>query len=193
MWQICKKIRKGEILFSQHCVFMFQKEIWQDMTFSQWYLITDWMIYKTGSVSFSFSDSVQVYRQWVILSLLHLDLWYRFIASTCSRSLHIQSGVGRRAQPNAVLEKVFTSITKVGSRFSFLYLFFLKLVVWGLKIQFNNKYMQSSSWVGYTQFCICYILFSSLLNSLIQTRYEVVCCFLSFCTESRLSPSGWLV
>lgn len=37
----------------------------------------------------------------------------RFIASPCARSLHIQPGVGRRAQPNAVLEKVFTSITKV--------------------------------------------------------------------------------
>ncbi|KAJ0068278.1 hypothetical protein NL108_004645, partial [Boleophthalmus pectinirostris] len=35
-----------------------------------------------------------------------------FIASACARSLHIQAGVGRRAQPNAVLEKVFTSITK---------------------------------------------------------------------------------
>ncbi|CAJ1050308.1 ceramide synthase 5 isoform X1 [Xyrichtys novacula] len=39
-------------------------------------------------------------------------LFERFIASTCARSLHIQSGVGRRAQPNAVLEKVFTSITQ---------------------------------------------------------------------------------
>ncbi|MEQ2207678.1 hypothetical protein XENOCAPTIV_016771, partial [Xenoophorus captivus] len=36
-----------------------------------------------------------------------------FIASACARGLHIQAGVGRRAQPNAVLEKVFTSITKV--------------------------------------------------------------------------------
>ncbi|KAJ0023418.1 hypothetical protein NQD34_003318 [Periophthalmus magnuspinnatus] len=39
-------------------------------------------------------------------------LFERFIASACARSLHIQAGVGRRAQPNAVLEKVFTSITK---------------------------------------------------------------------------------
>ncbi|XP_069004162.1 ceramide synthase 5 isoform X2 [Embiotoca jacksoni] len=39
-------------------------------------------------------------------------LFERFIAQTCVRSLHIQAGVGRRAQPNAVLEKVFTSITK---------------------------------------------------------------------------------
>ncbi|XP_040015771.1 ceramide synthase 5 isoform X1 [Xiphias gladius] len=39
-------------------------------------------------------------------------LFERFIASTCARSLHIQPGVGRRAHPNAVLEKVFTSITK---------------------------------------------------------------------------------
>ncbi|CAI5686826.1 unnamed protein product [Oreochromis niloticus] len=39
-------------------------------------------------------------------------LFERFIASPCARSLHIHQGVGRRAQPNAVLEKVFTSITK---------------------------------------------------------------------------------
>ncbi|XP_073325362.1 ceramide synthase 5 [Pagrus major] len=39
-------------------------------------------------------------------------LFERFIASPCARSLHIQPGVGRQAQPNAVLEKVFTSITK---------------------------------------------------------------------------------
>ncbi|XP_026162763.1 ceramide synthase 5 isoform X2 [Mastacembelus armatus] len=39
-------------------------------------------------------------------------VYERFIASTCAQSLHIQTGVGRRAQPNAVLEKVFTSITK---------------------------------------------------------------------------------
>lgn len=39
-------------------------------------------------------------------------LFERFIASACARSLHIHPGVGRRAQPNAVLEKVFTSITK---------------------------------------------------------------------------------
>ncbi|XP_060925701.1 ceramide synthase 5 [Limanda limanda] len=36
----------------------------------------------------------------------------RFIASFCAQSLHLQPGVGRRAQPNAVLEKVYTSITK---------------------------------------------------------------------------------
>ncbi|XP_071380696.1 ceramide synthase 5 isoform X2 [Centroberyx affinis] len=36
----------------------------------------------------------------------------RFIASGCAQSLRIQADVGRRAQPNAVLEKVFTSITK---------------------------------------------------------------------------------
>ncbi|XP_020484993.1 ceramide synthase 5 isoform X2 [Labrus bergylta] len=36
----------------------------------------------------------------------------RFIASSCARSLHVHPGVGRRAQPNAVLEKVFTSITQ---------------------------------------------------------------------------------
>uniref|UniRef100_A0A3Q3JPV6 Ceramide synthase 5 n=1 Tax=Monopterus albus TaxID=43700 RepID=A0A3Q3JPV6_MONAL len=39
-------------------------------------------------------------------------LFERFIASTCAQRLHIRESVGRRAQPNAVLEKVFTSITK---------------------------------------------------------------------------------
>nr|XP_040060289.1 ceramide synthase 5 isoform X2 [Gasterosteus aculeatus aculeatus] len=39
-------------------------------------------------------------------------LFERFIASPCARSLRIQPTVGRRAQPNAVLEKVFASITK---------------------------------------------------------------------------------
>lgn len=38
----------------------------------------------------------------------------RCVASPCAQSLHIQLGVAHRAQPNAVLEKVFTSITKVG-------------------------------------------------------------------------------
>ncbi|XP_061582793.1 ceramide synthase 5 isoform X1 [Cololabis saira] len=39
-------------------------------------------------------------------------IFERFIASACARNLHIQAGVGRRAHPNRVLEKVFTSITK---------------------------------------------------------------------------------
>ncbi|XP_054640173.1 ceramide synthase 5 isoform X2 [Dunckerocampus dactyliophorus] len=39
-------------------------------------------------------------------------LFERFVASASARSLHIHPDVGRRAQPNAVLEKVFTSITK---------------------------------------------------------------------------------
>ncbi|XP_077386964.1 ceramide synthase 5 isoform X2 [Festucalex cinctus] len=39
-------------------------------------------------------------------------LFERFVASQCARRLHINPEVGRRAQPNAVLEKVFTSITK---------------------------------------------------------------------------------
>lgn len=37
----------------------------------------------------------------------------RFIAGPCAHILHIQAEVSRRAQPNAVLEKVFTSISKV--------------------------------------------------------------------------------
>ncbi|KAF3856613.1 hypothetical protein F7725_017336 [Dissostichus mawsoni] len=39
-------------------------------------------------------------------------LCLRCVASPCARSLLIHPGVGRRAHPNAVLEKVFTSITK---------------------------------------------------------------------------------
>ncbi|XP_061893930.1 ceramide synthase 5 isoform X3 [Entelurus aequoreus] len=39
-------------------------------------------------------------------------LFERFVASACARSLHIHPDVARRAPPNAVLEKVFTSITK---------------------------------------------------------------------------------
>uniref|UniRef100_A0A672JCX2 Ceramide synthase 5-like n=1 Tax=Salarias fasciatus TaxID=181472 RepID=A0A672JCX2_SALFA len=39
-------------------------------------------------------------------------LFERFIAAPCARSLLIHPGVRRRAQPNVVLEKVFTSITK---------------------------------------------------------------------------------
>ncbi|XP_047666377.1 ceramide synthase 5 isoform X2 [Tachysurus fulvidraco] len=35
-----------------------------------------------------------------------------FIAGHCAHLLHIQTEVNRRAQPNAVLEKVFTSISK---------------------------------------------------------------------------------
>ncbi|KAI1900022.1 hypothetical protein AGOR_G00067940 [Albula goreensis] len=39
-------------------------------------------------------------------------LFERFIARPCAYMLRIQGEVSRRAQPNAVLEKVFTSITK---------------------------------------------------------------------------------
>ncbi|XP_042560532.1 ceramide synthase 5 [Clupea harengus] len=39
-------------------------------------------------------------------------LFERFIAGPCAAIVHIQAETVRRAQPNAVLEKVFTSITK---------------------------------------------------------------------------------
>ncbi|XP_057701655.1 ceramide synthase 5 isoform X2 [Corythoichthys intestinalis] len=39
-------------------------------------------------------------------------LFERFVASSCARSLHVHPEVRQRVQPNAVLEKVFTSITK---------------------------------------------------------------------------------
>lgn len=49
----------------------------------------------------------------------HICISDRFIASPSAQSLHIHPGVARRAQPNAVLEKVFTSITKVLFSFFF--------------------------------------------------------------------------
>ncbi|XP_077582773.1 ceramide synthase 5 isoform X1 [Stigmatopora nigra] len=39
-------------------------------------------------------------------------LFERFVASRCARSLHVYPKVEQRVQPNAVLEKVFTSLTK---------------------------------------------------------------------------------
>ncbi|XP_037107128.1 ceramide synthase 5 isoform X1 [Syngnathus acus] len=39
-------------------------------------------------------------------------LFERFVASPCARSFHIHPNVVQRAQPNAVLEKVFLSLTK---------------------------------------------------------------------------------
>lgn len=43
--------------------------------------------------------------------------FFRFIAKPCAINLGIQDSGPHRAQPNAILEKVFTSITKV-SHFS---------------------------------------------------------------------------
>lgn len=59
------------------------------------------------------SGPVGVLKQHCVTFISHIFASDRFIASPCAQSLHIQPGVGRRAQPNAVLEKVFTSITKV--------------------------------------------------------------------------------
>lgn len=49
------------------------------------------------------------------LGLISLFLWtsFRFIAKPCAINLGIQDSGPHRAQPNAILEKVFTSITKV--------------------------------------------------------------------------------
>lgn len=54
---------------------------------------------------------VSLLAPWMLFCLSR----YRCIASRCAQKLHIQPGVAHRAQPNAVLEKVFTSITKVGA------------------------------------------------------------------------------
>lgn len=43
--------------------------------------------------------------------------FFRFVAKPCAIALNIQANGPQIAQPNAILEKVFTAITKV--RFSF--------------------------------------------------------------------------
>ncbi|KAG7271976.1 hypothetical protein CRUP_023856 [Coryphaenoides rupestris] len=47
----------------------------------------------------------------LLISVMRI-LFERYIAGNCARSLHIQAEISRRAQPNAVLEKVYRSIAK---------------------------------------------------------------------------------
>lgn len=47
----------------------------------------------------------------------HAFVTYRFIARPCALGLQIQGNGPQRAQHNAILEKVFTAITKVGAAF----------------------------------------------------------------------------
>lgn len=49
----------------------------------------------------------------------------RFIARPCAMGLKIQANGPQKAQPNAILEKVFTAITKVGHAFLYVLLFII--------------------------------------------------------------------
>lgn len=89
-----------------------------------------WILFRSALLSISFVLPVAEQRWWISYEfqpfwsgcvyfesitwpLCPLCISDRFIASPSAQSLHIHPGVTRRAQPNAVLEKVFTSITKV--------------------------------------------------------------------------------
>lgn len=65
--------------------------------------------------------------------------WYfncRFIARPCAMGLKIQTNGPQKAQPNAILEKVFTAITKVAHVFSSL--FFMSFVLqWKLNLRYG--------------------------------------------------------
>lgn len=52
-------------------------------------------------------------NKYLVLIQLFLGNSCRFIAKPCAINLGIQESGPHRAQPNAILEKVFTSITKV--------------------------------------------------------------------------------
>lgn len=57
----------------------------------------------------SFYNLLSLYWSWIVS-------WYlncRFIARPCAMGLKIQANGPQKAQPNAILEKVFTAITKV--------------------------------------------------------------------------------
>lgn len=47
------------------------------------------------------------------LFLPYFSLHFRFIAKPCALGLKVQANGPQKAQPNAILEKVFTAITKV--------------------------------------------------------------------------------
>lgn len=53
------------------------------------------------------------WNKYLVLIQLFLGNSCRFIAKPCAINLGIQDSGPHRAQPNAILEKVFTSITKV--------------------------------------------------------------------------------
>lgn len=46
----------------------------------------------------------------------HFSVSHRFIAKPCALGLKVQANGPQKAQPNAILEKVFTAITKVECR-----------------------------------------------------------------------------
>lgn len=126
----------------------------------------------------------------VVTFVSHIFAPDRFIASPCAQSLHIQTGVGRRAQPNAVLEKVFTSITKVRS----------------LSFPWQGALMCRSIALTETLtadvFAVTFLLADPTRSSFPWDYYSMLMlwtnrsCRLHLslvvaCTESRLPPSGW--
>lgn len=77
-------------------------------------------ISKAFSPAFAVGDKMQVLviqteeeNKYLVLIQLFLGTSCRFIAKPCAIKLGIQDSGPHRAQPNAILEKVFTSITKV--------------------------------------------------------------------------------
>lgn len=48
-----------------------------------------------------------------LTSFFHSSVSCRFIAKPCALGLKVQANGPQKAQPNAILEKVFTAITKV--------------------------------------------------------------------------------
>lgn len=54
-----------------------------------------------------------IYESIAFNSFLNFFFIYRFIARPCAMGLKIQANGPQKAQSNAILEKVFTAITKV--------------------------------------------------------------------------------
>lgn len=48
-----------------------------------------------------------------LVFFFHSSVFHRFIAKPCALGLKVQANGPQKAQPNAILEKVFTAITKV--------------------------------------------------------------------------------
>uniref|UniRef100_A0AAV2M8B7 TLC domain-containing protein n=1 Tax=Knipowitschia caucasica TaxID=637954 RepID=A0AAV2M8B7_KNICA len=83
----------------------------------------------------------------------------------CARSLHIQAGVGRRAQPNAVLEKVFNSISKPLSSGMYCFYVIQLAFYWSLMfsqfIDIKRKAAKMANYAKYQRVCdSIFIVFS---------------------------------
>lgn len=64
-----------------------------------------------------FIDNSNEVNNWRISPVFfsHVSVSFRFIAKPCALGLKVQANGPQKAQPNAILEKVFTAITKVVS------------------------------------------------------------------------------